>query len=236
MLLLLFILLFFPYLNIKLIYILFLQIILLNCYSNVYTFTINYSFKHQLYIIFSTVVVNLLTNYKSFRQAVVLIPIIYIPYKSKLILPSDNNNSILKFWLHYISLNVPTYIKQIFELNTKYLVIMHNISVLAKKEKLSKSFIKCLSLNFRIIFLNFNYLSSLLSNQLLENILQNIQCMYVGVKIKNQISKVNFISNTMNSLYISLEILSDITYSYNITMWTKSVKVRFHNKLFTITL
>lgn len=234
--LLLFILLLFPYFNIKLIYILVLQIILLTCYSNIYIFKFNYSFKNQLNIIFFTFIANLLTNYKSFRQSIKLTSILFLPYKSKFILPLISNSSMLKFNLYYISLNVPTYIKQIFELNINYLLIMHNLSALAKNERLFKSFIKSLSLNFRIIFLNLNWLSSLLSSQLLQHLLHHIKCIYIGIKTKNQVSKVSFISNVMNSIYICLEILSDITYSYNITLWLKSIKVKFHDKQFTITL
>ena len=231
-----FILLFFPYLNIKLIDILFLQIILLICYSNIYTFNLKYIFKYLLYIVLYTLIVNFATNYKSFQQAVILIPILYIPYRSQLIFPFSNNSCGLKFNLYYICVNIPTYIKRIVELNANYLVMMQSLSILAHKEKLFKSFIRCISLNFNLIFLNLSHLSNLLSNQILENVLENMCCIYLGMRIKNQVSTMKLMSNTINSLYICLEILSDITYSYNVTLWTKSVKVKFDDRQFTITL
>ena len=230
------ILLIFPYLSIRLIYILFIQIILLIKNKNAYTTRSNYSFKNTLSVLIYTLFITIFIDYSSVLKNIQLVSRLFILYQIKFIFLYNSSMLQLKLCLGYICIDIPKYIKHLIKINISYLVLMNSFSSLFKREIILKNFIKLLSLDDKIIFYKINKLNSLLSNQLLEKLLENITCVYVGAKIKNKISMTNFINQMLNSIYVYIEILSNVTYSYNITLWTKSINLKFYDKKFAITL
>nr|YP_009396391.1 hypothetical protein [Polysiphonia scopulorum]ARW65577.1 hypothetical protein [Polysiphonia scopulorum] len=223
-----------PYLNIKLTSILLLQVILLFKFKYIYIVVSSYFIKRILYIIFFTLVINTFLDYSTLTKITKLIPTCCIPYSGKLIRLYINDKQKFQLSYCYICFYLPKYMKQIFETNIKYIVIITNLYLFIKKEILFKYLIKYLSIISQTKLINVNRLNSLFSNQILEKLLDSIESIYIGIKVKNKSSKFSLVKNTTNITNICMEILLDVTYSYNITLWTKAVTLRYKNRKFLV--
>nr|YP_009399496.1 hypothetical protein [Dictyomenia sonderi]ARW69102.1 hypothetical protein [Dictyomenia sonderi] len=141
---------------------------------------------------------------------------------------------ILKFHIYYIIFQIPRYIKTIIILNTLYMIICYHITIFIKGEIINKTLYtgyKYLStLKFSVC--NKMIINILISSQILERIIERVNSLYLGIKIKNKNHNKEVIRYVIfYNRKLFNKILKDQN-DLNITLWIRSIKNKFNNKIY----
>nr|YP_010618875.1 hypothetical protein orf264 [Deltalsia parasitica]WAX02888.1 hypothetical protein orf264 [Deltalsia parasitica] len=225
---------FLPYIyNINLLILMVLiQLTLLTKFRDLYLIKLLSLYKKVIFFSLNIIFFNYFMNYND--DTTIYISNIFILYFFKIIFLLNIKTFICKLYIYYIVYQIPEYIKQIIILNTLYMIVCCNISIFIKSETINQLIYvgyKYIS-KLRFKFCNRMTINILISSQILEKIIDRINSIYLGIRMKNQGNKKEIIKYIIfGNNKLCDQIIKDQN-DLNITLWNKSIHNKFKNKMY----
>nr|WGH12960.1 hypothetical protein [Echinothamnion sp.] len=219
-----------PYLstNILIILVLFITLIFIvllkNLYINKFFIKLQQIFRLFLYTLF----INYFTNENNFNK--LQIAYIHFTYYLNIISFIDKNKLIIQLYFYCISYKISRYLKKFFIINMAYILLFHSLSIFIRNEVINttllRAYIKINKLNLSLY--NISILNIMTNNQILEKIIENMNNIYLGTKVKkDNIPSTELIKHIIyykNKFFNQL--LRDEN-NINITLWVKLISNKF---------
>nr|YP_009398035.1 hypothetical protein [Gredgaria maugeana]ARW67221.1 hypothetical protein [Gredgaria maugeana] len=224
-----------PYMSINTLIILVLFITLIfivllkNLYINKFFIKLQEIFRIFLYTLFINHVINennfnkLTISYISFTYYLRIISLIY------------NNKLIVQLYFYSISYKISNYLKKFFIINTTYILLFHSISIFIRNEVINKTLLQAYIEIHRLnlCLYNISILNIMINNQILERVIENMNNIHLGIKVKtNNILAKEFIQNiNCYTKKFFNKLLRDEN-NINITLWIKFISNKFYKKIY----
>lgn len=221
---------FLPYLKITKILVLITSMFLMKKNKPFYLHKSNSLIIQSLLIVLYIIFLNQFFQYNMTELYLSNETILYLPYRIQTNFFNENKAQTLKILLLHIYFILPRYVKIILQLNVNYIVLIYNLSIFIKKEVLFKSFLVLLyKIDSCITFLICNSIISItLSNQILDNLLNNTNFLYIGIKIKRNKCKQQLTQEIKYIINCSSEIILKLIRNYSNTLWSKSIETNIN--------
>nr|YP_010618681.1 hypothetical protein orf264 [Rhodomelopsis africana]WAX02694.1 hypothetical protein orf264 [Rhodomelopsis africana] len=223
-----------PYVSyiILIILIFLIQIILVIILRNLYLLKLCTLYKKVLYFSLNTICLNYLINHNEYIS--ISFSYIYFFYSLKIILLFYVKKFFLKFYIYYIVYQIPEYIKRFIVLNTLYMIIYYNISIFIKSEIVNTTLLIYYTKisNLKLNFYNIITINLLMSNQILEKNLENMNNLYLGIKIKSKTSKREIMKYIVFYNHKLFDRLLKDQNDLNIVLWIRSLHNKFKDTIY----
>nr|YP_009392041.1 hypothetical protein [Periphykon beckeri]ARW60389.1 hypothetical protein [Periphykon beckeri] len=228
------ILLFLPYLSIKvLVFItIFIQVIMMLVFRNLYIIKLIKIFKKIIY--FSLLIIMFDYCIKDKYNEHQSISNISIIYYLRIKILSCTKIYACKISIYLLCYTIYKYLKQIIILNGIYILTFYTILIFIKSETIQKAIlITYITINkLQVRLYNTIILNITVSNQILEKTVEYTNNIWVGTQIKNSICTktfITYISYYINKLYNQL-----VHYEshLNITLLTRYTQNKFNTKIY----
>nr|YP_010850615.1 hypothetical protein QQP84_pgp116 [Lophurella hookeriana]WGH13356.1 hypothetical protein [Lophurella hookeriana] len=219
--------------NISIILILFIKLIFIGLFHNLYINKLFRIFQSIFRFLLYTIIMNYFINENNFNQiAISCIPFIYY---SNIKLLMSNKKIVYKLYFYYIYYKIPKYLKQIMAINAIYIILLNDISIFIRSETINKTLLLTyIKINrIKLNLYNISLLNIIISNQLLNTIIESITNIYLSIKIKqNNILTKELIKNI--NWYINKffnQLLKDEN-NISMTLWIRLIKNKFKSRIY----
>nr|YP_010850417.1 hypothetical protein QQP83_pgp116 [Lophurella caespitosa]WGH13157.1 hypothetical protein [Lophurella caespitosa] len=224
-----------PYIstNILIILIVFIKLIFIVLFQNLYINKLFRIFKSIFHFFLYTIIMNYFIDNNNFNQ--IAISNISFIYYLNIKLLMFNKKFIYKLYFYYIYYQIPKYLKQIFTINAIYIILLNAISIFIRNEKLNKTLLLTyVKINrIKLNGYNISLLNIIISNQILNKIIESITNIYLSIKVKNNNTLTKESIKSINC-YINKffnQLLKDEN-NISITLWIRLIKNKFKSKIY----
>nr|YP_010851209.1 hypothetical protein QQP87_pgp116 [Aphanocladia delicatula]WGH14146.1 hypothetical protein [Aphanocladia delicatula] len=224
-----------PYLstNTLIILILFVTLIFIVLLKNLYINKFFIKLQEIFRIFLYTLLINHITNENNFNK--LAISYISFTYYLRIISLIYKKKSIVQLYFYSMSYKISNYLKKFFIINTAYILLFHSISIFIRNEVINKTLLTAyIGINkLNLSLYNISILNIMINNQILEKVIENMNNIHLGTKIKTNnilakelIKNINFYTKKFFNQLLRDE--NDI----NITLWIKFISNKFYKKIY----